>query len=64
MKGYRKYYFIFLWLKHNCFVVATMGRSGDVSEEPLTQKKRKKGWRMSCDAVEATEGLENDNNNK
>ena len=38
-----------------------MGDSpGDVSEEPVTQEKRKKGWRMSCDVREATEGLENE----
>ena len=35
------------------------GSSGDVSEEPVTEK-RKKGWRMSCDVDEATEGLENE----
>ena len=33
--------------------------SGDVSEEPVKQEKRKKGWRMSCDVGEVTEGLEN-----
>ena len=33
---------------------------GDVSEEPVTQEKRNKGWRMSCDVGEATEGLENE----
>ena len=38
----------------------TGGSPGDVSEEPVTQEKRKKGWRMSCDAGEATEGLENE----
>ena len=32
---------------------------GEVSEEPVTYEKRKKGWRMSCDVDEATEGLEN-----
>ena len=38
-----------------------MGSSpGDVSEEPVAQEKRKKGWRMSCDVGEATEGLENE----
>ena len=36
------------------------GSPGDVSEEPVTQEKRKKGWRMSCDVGEATEGLENE----
>ena len=34
------------------------GLTGDVSEEPMTQEKRRKGWRMSCDVGEATEGLE------
>ena len=39
--------------------VLTMGGSpGDVSEEPVTYEKRKKGWRMNCDVGEATEGLE------
>ena len=33
---------------------------GDVSENPVTQEKRKKGWRMSCDVGEATEELENE----
>ena len=32
----------------------------DVSEEPLTYEKQKKGWKMSCDVGEATEGLENE----
>ena len=36
------------------------GSPGDASEEPVMQKKRKKGWRMSCDIGEATEGLENE----
>ena len=32
-----------------------MGSSpGELSEELVTQKKRKKGWRMSCDVGEAT----------
>ena len=34
------------------------GLPGDVSEEAVTQEKRKKGWRMSCDVGETTEGLE------
>ena len=39
----------------------TMGGSpGDVSEKPVTQEKRKKGYRMNCDVDEATEGLENE----
>ena len=34
------------------------GSLDDVSEEPVTQENRKKGWRMSCDVGEAPEGLE------
>ena len=33
---------------------------GELSEELVTQEKRKKGWRMNCDVGEATEGLENE----
>ena len=36
------------------------GSPGDVSENPVTQEKRKKGWRMSCDVGKAREGLENE----
>ena len=36
------------------------GWPGDVSEEPVTQEKRKKDWITSCDVGEATEGLENE----
>ena len=36
------------------------GSPSDVSEEPVMWEKRKKGWRMSCDIGEATEGLENE----
>ena len=36
------------------------GSPGDVSEEPVTQEKRKKGWKMSCDVGEATKELENE----
>ena len=36
------------------------GLPGDVSEEPVTQEKRKKCWRMSCDVGEVTESLENE----
>ena len=36
------------------------GSPGYVSEEPVTQEKRKKGWKMSCDIGEAKEGLENE----
>ena len=39
------------------YILQVMGGSpGDVSEEPVTQKKQKKGWRMNCDLGEATEG--------
>ena len=40
------------------------GSPGDISEDPVMQEKQKKGWRMSCDVGEATEGLvkHNDNN--
>ena len=34
------------------------GWSGDVSKEPVTLEKRKKGLRMNCDVGEATEGFE------
>ena len=33
---------------------------GQLSEEPVTYEKRKKGWRMSCDVGEAKEALENE----
>ena len=33
------------------------GSPGDVSEDPVTQEKQKKGWRISCDVGEAMEGL-------
>ena len=33
---------------------------GELSEELVTQEKRKKDWRMNCDVGEATEGLENE----
>ena len=36
------------------------GSPSDASEEPVTYKKRKKGWRMNCDVGEATEWLENE----
>ena len=36
------------------------GLPGDVNEDCVTLEKQKKGWRMSCDVGEATEGLEND----
>ena len=36
------------------------GSPGELSEELVTEEKRKKGWRMNCDVGEATEGLENE----
>ena len=36
------------------------GSPGNVNEEPVTQEKRKKGWRMICDVGKATEELENE----
>ena len=36
------------------------GSPGDVSENHVTSERRKKGWGMSCDVGEATEGLENE----
>ena len=33
---------------------------GILSEELMTQEKRKTGWRMNFDVDEATEGLENE----
>ena len=36
------------------------GSPGVVNGEPVTQEKRKEGWRMWCDVGEATEGLENE----
>ena len=38
--------------------VSMGGSPGELSEELVTQEKRKKGWRMNCDVGEATEGLE------
>ena len=43
----------------SCDVGEVMKRFGEC-EEPVTQEKRKKGWRMSCDIGEATEGLKNE----
>ena len=41
------------------FYVESMGGSpGELSEELVTQEKRKKGWRMNYDLGEATEGGE------
>ena len=49
------------WASHISSVFYIMGGSpGDVSEEPVTYEKGKKGWRMSCDVGEATEGLKNE----
>ena len=35
------------------------GSPGELSEELVTEEKRKKGLRMSCDVGEVTERLEN-----
>ena len=35
------------------------GSPGELSEELVTQDKRKKDWRMNCDVGEATVGFEN-----
>ena len=39
---------------------AMSGSPVELSEELVTQEKRKKGWRMNCDVGEATEVLENE----
>ena len=36
------------------------GSPGELSEELVTQEKRKKGWRINCDVGETTEGLKNE----
>ena len=36
------------------------GSPGELSEELMTQEKRKKGWIMNCDVGEVIEGLENE----
>ena len=36
------------------------GSPSELSEELVTQEKRKKEWKMNCDVGEATEGLENE----
>ena len=36
------------------------GSPGELSEELVTQEKRKKDCRINCDIGEATEGLENE----
>ena len=36
------------------------GSPGELSEELVTQEKRKKGWGMNCDVHKATEGFENE----
>ena len=49
------------WASHISSVFYIMdGSPGDVSEEPVTYEKRKKGWRMICDVCEAREWLENE----
>ena len=43
--------------KNKKIVVCMGGSQCDVSEEPVTKDKRKKGWRMSWDVDEETGGL-------
>ena len=42
------------------FISYMGGSPGDVSENPATEEKKKKGWRMSCDVDEAMVVLENE----
>ena len=57
-KGYKSE---ITWNEIKASLTSIMGGSpGDVSEEPVMQEKRKKGWRMSCGVGEVTEGLENE----
>ena len=41
-------------------VLSMSGSPGVLSEDIVTQEKRKKGWRMSCDVGKAMEGLKNE----
>ena len=38
----------------------TESLENELTEELVTQEKRKKGWRMNCDVREATGGLESE----
>ena len=49
-----------LQFKKNYSTKAMGDSPGELSEDLVTQEKRKKGWRMNCDIGEATEGLENE----
>ena len=49
----------FVWATPD-FVHSIGGSPGELSEELVTQEKRKKVCRMNCDVGEATEGLENE----
>ena len=42
------------------YVHSMGGSPGDVSEELMTQEKRKKVWRVNCDVGEAMEGFKNE----
>ena len=46
------------WKRNKCHSVMG-GSPRDVSENPVTLERRKRGWRMSCDVGEVTESLEN-----
>ena len=61
LKGVRwatagKHCFVLLVLGSTPVACGMSGLPGDISEEPVTSEKRKKGWRISCDIGEATEG--------
>ena len=62
MTFHRKYSDIFaVWSLLSEQKLQAMGGSPDeLSEELVTQEKRKKGWRMNSDVGEATEGLDNE----
>ena len=53
---------LILLIKNNISesVYSMDGSPGELSEELVTQEKRKKGWRINCDVGEATEWLENE----
>ena len=45
-------------LQDQVSVIVMGGSPGELSEELVTQEKRKKGWRTNFDVGEAIEGLE------
>ena len=46
------------YIKHHRMGMS--GSPGDVGEVPMAYVKQRKGCRMSCDVVKASEGLENE----